>query len=212
MNTSTIHSLLTPSETVLALIDYQPQMGFGVQSHVRLAALNNAAVLAKTAKLFKVPCILTTVAAKSFSGDMLPEVQSIFPDQVPIDRTTMNSWEDPNFKKAILKTGRKKLVLAEVCACFPAVQALQEGFEVYVATDACGDISHEAHERAVQRLIQAGVVPMTSMQFMYELQRDWARAETYEGCMEIQKAHSDYGMGIRYGKAILGAHANEGGR
>jgi nicotinamidase-related amidase len=205
-------SLLTPTDCVLALIDYQPQMSFGVQSHPRLAAVNNALTLAKTAKLFKVPCILTTVA-KSFSGEMLPELQAVFPDQKPIDRTTMNSWEDKNFRNAVAKTGRKKLVLAgwwtEVCACFPAVQALQEGFDVYVATDACGDISREAHERAVQRMVQAGVVPMTSFQFMYELQRDWARSETYDGCIDIQEAHSDYGIGIRYGKALLGASAGE---
>jgi nicotinamidase-related amidase len=212
---ATVHELLTPEDCVLALIDYQPQMSFGIQSHPRLAALSNAVALAKTAKLFKVPCILTTVAAKSFAGDMLPEVQSVYPDQQPIDRTTMNSWEDEHFKRAVLKTGRKKLVIAgwwtEVCTCFPAIQAIREGFEVYVPTDACGDISHEAHERAVQRMIQAGVVPMTTFQFMYELQRDWGRAATYEGCMEIQKAHADYGIGIRYAKAILGEHANEGG-
>ena len=210
-----VHGLLTPSESVIALIDYQPQMSFGIQSHPRLATLNNAVALAKAAKLFKVPCILTTVAAKTFSGDMLPELQAVFPDQQPIDRTSMNSWEDANFRNAILKTGRKKLIIAgwwtEVCACFPTISAIQEGFEVYVPTDACGDISHEAHERAVQRMIQAGAVPMTSFQVMYEFQRDWARGETYDGCMEIQKSHSDYGIGIRYAKAILGEHANEGG-
>jgi nicotinamidase-related amidase len=200
---------------VLALIDYQPQMSFGIQSHPRLSTLNNAVVLAKAAKLFRVPVVLTTVAAKSFSGDLLPELQSVFPDQEPIDRTSMNSWEDANFKNAITRTGRKKLIIAgwwtEVCAAFPAIQALQEGYEVYVPTDACGDVSHEAHERAVQRIVQAGVVPMTSLQVMFEWQRDWARAETYEGCMEILKAHADYGMGIIYAKSILGAHASEGG-
>ncbi|HXC51484.1 MAG TPA: hydrolase [Candidatus Limnocylindrales bacterium] len=212
---SVIHGLLTPEESVLALIDYQPQMSFGIQSHSRLFTLNNAVALAKTAKLFQVPVVLTTVAAKSFSGDMLPELQSVYPDQSPIDRTSMNSWEDDNFRNAIKKTGRKKLIIAgwwtEVCACFPTIQALQEGYEVYVPTDACGDISIEAHERAVQRMIQAGAVPMTSFQVMYEFQRDWGRSATYEGCMDIQKAHSDYGIGIRYAKAILGEHASEGG-
>ncbi|MGC4033228.1 MAG: hydrolase [Tepidisphaeraceae bacterium] len=211
-----IHSLLTPQESVIALIDYQPQMSFGIQSHTRQGALSNAVALAKTAKLFDVPCVLTTVAAKSFSGDMLPELQSVYPEQTPIDRTSMNSWEDVNFKKAIEATGRKKLIIAgwwtEVCVCFPTIQALEAGYEVYVPTDACGDMSHEAHERAVQRMIQAGAVPMTSMQVMYEFQRDWARETTYEGCMDIQKAHTDYGIGIRYAKAILGEHANEGGR
>ena len=206
-NGNAIHGLLTPGESVLALIDYQPQMSFGIQSHPRLFTLNNAVVLAKAAKLFRVPVVLTTVAAKSFSGDLLPELQSVFPEQEPIDRTSMNSWEDANFKNAITRTGKKKLIIAgwwtEVCAAFPAIQALQEGYEVYVPTDACGDVSAEAHERAVQRIVQAGVVPMTSLQVMFEWQRDWARAETYDGCMEILKAHADYGIGIIYAKSIL---------
>jgi nicotinamidase-related amidase len=210
-----IHGLLTPGQCVLALIDYQPQMSFGIQSHSRLCTLNSAMVLAKAARLFNVPVVLTTVAAKTFSGALLPELQSVFPDQEPIDRTSMNSWEDVNFKNAIEKTGKRTIIIAgwwtEVCTAFPAIQALQEGYEVYVPTDACGDVSIEAHERAVQRMIQAGVVPMTSLQVMFEWQRDWARTETYEGCMEILKAHADYGIGVLYAKSILGAHASEGG-
>ena len=215
MAASKIHSLLTPHESVVALIDYQPQMSFGIQSHTRQGSLSMAVAIAKAAKLFDVPCVLTTVAAKSFSGDMLPELQAVYPDQAPIDRTSMNSWEDNDFRRAIEKTGRRKLIIAgwwtEVCVCFPTIQALEAGYEVYVPTDACGDMSTEAHERAVQRMIQAGAVPMTSLQVMYEFQRDWAREATYEGCMEIQKAHTDYGIGIRYAKSILGEHANEGG-
>ena len=215
INAQSIHSLMTPADTVLALIDYQQQMSFGVLSHSRLNALNNAVVLAKAAKLFKVPVVLTTVAAESFSGAMLPEVQAVFPNHKPIDRTSMNSWEDDNFRKAIEKTGHKKIVIAgwwtEVCVAFPTIQALQAGYEVYVPTDACGDVSTEAHERAVQRIIQAGAVPMTSLQVMFEWQRDWARSETYDGVMDILKDHADYGMGVRYAKAILGAHASEGG-
>lgn len=211
----TIQNLLTPDECVVTLIDHQPQMTFGVASHDRVMVINNAVALAKAAKLFNVPVVLTTVAAKSFSGDLLPEIQSVFPDQVPIDRTTMNSWEDPNFKAAIEQTGRKKIVLAglwtEVCVCFPTVQAIQAGYDVYVVADACGDISVEAHERAIQRAIQAGAVPMTSLQVMFEWQRDWARSATYEGCMDILKAHSAYGVGVRYAKAILGEHASEAG-
>lgn len=209
-----IHDLLTPDQSVLALIDYQPQMSFGIQSHSRLFTLNNALVLAKAAKLFQIPVVLTTVASKTFSGALLPELQNVFPDQEPIDRTTMNSWEDANFKSAITATGRRKLIIAgwwtEVCAAFPAIQALQEGYEVYVPTDACGDVSVEAHERAVQRIVQAGAVPMTSLQVMFEWQRDWARTQTYDGCMEILKAHADYGIGILYARSILGEHASEG--
>ncbi len=207
--------LLTPDTCAVALIDYQPQMFFGTMSHERTNILHNVQAIAKAAKLFKVPTILTTVAAKSFSGDMVPEVQSVFPEYVPVDRTSMNSWEDVNFRKAIEATGRKKIVISglwtEVCVSFPTIQMIAEGYEIYVPTDACGDVSQEAHERAVQRIIQAGAVPMTSLQFMLELQRDWARSETYEGCMDILKAHSSYGIGVRYAKAILGEHASEAG-
>jgi nicotinamidase-related amidase len=207
--------LLTPDSCAVALIDYQPQMFFGTMSHERTTILHNVQAIAKASKLFKVPTILTTVAAKSFSGDMLPEVQSVFPEYTPIDRTSMNSWEDSNFRKAIEATGRKKIVIAglwtEVCVSFPTIQMINEGYEIYVPTDACGDISAEAHERAVQRIIQAGAVPMTSFQYMFELQRDWARSETYEGCMDILKAHSAYGIGVRYAKSILGEHASEAG-
>jgi nicotinamidase-related amidase len=207
--------LLTPDSCVVALIDYQPQMFFGTTSHDRTVILQNVQAVAKAAKLFKVPTILSTVAAKSFSGDMLPEVQSVFPDFAPIDRTSMNAWEDANFRKAIEGTGKKRVVIAglwtEACVSFPTVQMINEGYEIYVPTDSCGDVSVEAHERAVQRIVQAGAVPMTSLQFMFELQRDWGRSETYEGCMDILKAHSSYGIGVRYAKAILGAHASEAG-
>jgi nicotinamidase-related amidase len=207
--------LLTPDSCVVALIDYQPQMFFGTASHDRTVILQNVQAVAKAAKLFKVPTILSTVAAKSFSGDMLPEVQSVFPQFVPIDRTSMNAWEDKNFRKAIEDTGKKKIVIAglwtEACVSFPTVQMINEGYEIYVPTDSCGDVSVEAHERAVQRIVQAGAVPMTSLQFMFELQRDWGRSETYEGCMDILKAHSSYGIGVRYAKAIMGEHASEAG-
>jgi nicotinamidase-related amidase len=209
------YELLTPDTCTLALIDFQPQMFFGVHSHDRTTVQQNAQILAKTGKLFKVPTILSTIAAKSFSGEMVPELQAVFPEQTPIDRTFMNSWEDLNFRAAIEKTGRKKIVVAglwtEVCVAFPTIQMRAAGYEIYVATDACGDITEEAHERAVQRMVQVGAVPMTSLQFMCELQRDWARTETYEGCMDIFKQHSPYGIGVRYAKQILGEHTSEGG-
>src|SRR5258708_33672974 len=214
MSNNKLQCLLTPGEGVVALIDYQPQMFFGVGSHERHMVLNNAVALAKAAKLFGVPVVLTTVAAQTFSGALLPEIQEVFPDQTPIDRTTMNSWEDKNFTAAVTGFGRKKIIIAglwtEVCVCFPAVYAIAEGYDVHVPTDACGDVTVEAHERAVQRAIQAGAVPMTTLQVMFEWQRDWARAETYDGCLEILKAHSAYGIGVRYAKAILGEHAGEG--
>lgn len=203
-----LQGLLTPRESVVALIDYQPLMFFAVGSHERHMVLNNALALAKAAKVFDVPVILTTITAQTFSGPLLPEIQALFPDQVPIDRTTMNSWEDKRFNAAVTGYGRKKIIIAglwtEVCICFPAAEAIAEGYDVHVPTDSCGDVTVEAHERSVQRAIQAGVVPMTTLQVMFEWQRDWARAETYDGCMEVLKAHSAYGIGVRYAKMIPG--------
>jgi len=181
----------------------------GVNSHDRTTIVQNVQIIAKSARLFKVPTILSTVAAESFSGAMIPEVSNIFPNRVPIDRTSINAWLDRNFRGAIEKTGKKKIVLAglwtEACVLFPTLDLLQSGYEVYIPTDACGDISTEAHERAVARLVQAGAVPITSLQFLFELQQDWARSETYDGCMDIMKAHSPYGIEVRFVKEFLGA-------
>jgi nicotinamidase-related amidase len=207
--------MLTPDNSAIALIDYQPAMFQGVQSHDRLVTVNNVQILAKAAKLFKIPTVLTTVARDSFSGPFMPEVTSLFPEHDVIDRTAMNSWLDANFRKAVAATGRKKFVLAglwtEACVIFPTLDMLREGYEIYIAADACGDLSLEAHNRAMERAIQAGAVPITSSQYAYELQQDWARSETYEGMMDIQRAHSPYGIQIRFSKWALGEHASEGG-
>jgi nicotinamidase-related amidase len=140
----------------------------------------------------------------------------VFPEIKPIDRTTMNSWEDENFRKAVYQTGRKKLAIAalwtEVCLTFPALDALAEGFDVYAVADASGGTSLEAHNMAMQRMIQAGVKPVTWLQVMLEWQRDWARFETYDAVTGIAKQHGGaYGIGIHYAKAILGEHASEAG-
>lgn len=210
------HTLLTPENCVVTLIDHQPQMFFGVYSHERLGIINNSVALCKAAKLFNVPVVLSTVAAQSFSGELVPEITAVFPDQKIIDRTNMNAWEDENYKAAIEATGRKKIVLcglwSEVCVAFPTLSAIWDGYEVYVVADACGDITLEAHERAIQRAIQGGAVPMTAMQVAFEWQRDWARSETYNGMMDILTGHTAYGIGVRYAKWALGEHANEGGQ
>jgi nicotinamidase-related amidase len=207
--------LLTPRESVVALADYQPHMLFAVGSHAREQVLNNALVLAKAAKLFDVPVVFTTIAAKPFNGGFLPEIQAIFPDQLPIARTSMNSWEDKNFRTAVTAYGRTKIILAGLwtglCVCFPSIDAISEGYEVHVPADACGDISIEAHERAIQRAIQAGVVPMTTLQVMFEWQRDWARAETYDGCMEILTTHTANDVGARFANGIRGERSDEAG-
>ncbi|MDP1836540.1 MAG: hydrolase [Chlamydiales bacterium] len=206
---------LTPQNAALTLIDYQPAMFFGVQSHDRMGIVHNATILAKAAKLFKIPTILSTVAKDSFSGELSPELTSEFPDQEIIDRTSINAWLNKDFQNAIRATGRKKIVVAglwtEACVLFPTLDLLKAGFEVYIPTDACGDVSMEAHERSVQRMIQAGAVPITSLQFLFELQQDWARGDTYNGIMDILKADSPYGMQVRFSKWALGEHASEAG-
>lgn len=206
---------LTPQNCALALIDYQPAMYFGVQSHDRLSIMHNAAILAKTAKLFKIPTILSTVAKDSFSGPMDSVITGIFKEQDLIDRTSINAWVDNNFRQAIEATGCKKIVVAglwtEACVLFPSLDMLKAGYEIYVPTDACGDISKEAHERSVQRLIQAGAVPITALQFVFELQQDWARSKTYNGIMEILKSESPYGIQVSFSKWALGDHASEAG-
>jgi len=207
--------MLTPQNSAIALIDYQPAMYQGVQSHDRLVTFNNVQVLAKTAKLFKVPTVISTVAAASFSGPFMPEVTSLFPENPVIDRTSMNAWLDAPFRKAINATGRKKFVIGglwtEACVMFVALDMLKQGFEIYVPADACGDISPEAHQRSMDRLVQAGAIPITSLQYVFELQQDWARAETYEGVMDILRAHSPYGIQVRFSKWALGEHASEAG-
>jgi nicotinamidase-related amidase len=207
--------MLSPQNHAIALIDYQPAMYQGVQSHDRLVTFNNVQVLAKAAKLFDVQTIISTVAKDTFSGPFMPEITSLFPDHTVIDRTSMNSWLDGKFREAVHATGRKKIVIAglwtEACVLFPTLDLLKEGFEVYVPADACGDISPEAHQRAMDRAVQAGAVPITSLQYVFELQQDWARTETYEGVMEILRAHSPYGIQVRFSKWALGEHASEAG-
>ena len=161
-------SLLTPANNVLVLIDHQPQMAFAVQSHDIVELRNNVTALAKAAKVFKVPTILTTVAEESFSGPLFPELQAVYPQQKPIDRTTMNMWEDQRMLDAIAKTGKQKLVIAalwtEVCGVGPVLSALEQGYEVYFVTDASGGVSREAHDMAVMRMVQAGAKPITWLQ------------------------------------------------
>ncbi len=203
--------LLSPTNCALALIDHEPQMFFGVQSTDRQTILNNVVGLAKAAKIFKVPTVLTTVAAKSFSGPLMSQIQAIFPDQKPIDRTTMNSWEDKNFVAAIKKTKRKKIVMAalwtEVCLAFPALSAMRDGYEVYAVIDASGASSLEAHQMAIQRMTQAGVIPVTWLQVLCEWQRDWARKATYAPVMKLIKEHAGaYGCGVFYAETMMGGH------
>lgn len=201
--------LLSPQNSVLLLIDHQPQMAFATHSIDIVTLRNNVTGLAKAAKVFAVPTVLTTVAEKSFSGPIFPELQAVFPDLKPIDRTTMNTWEDQRVVDVVRKTGRKKLIIAalwtEVCGVGPALSAIDEGYEVYFVTDASGGVSKEAHDMAVQRMVQAGATPVTWLQVMLEYQRDWARQGTYADVTGIAKEHGGgYGLGIIYAKEMFG--------
>lgn len=204
-------TLLTPADHALILIDFQSQMSFATQSIDATNLRNNAALISRAAKGFGVPTILTTVAEKSFSGPMYEEITSAFPGQALIDRTSMNTWEDANVIKQVNAIGMKRLVFAglwtSVCIVGPTLSALDQGFEVYVIADACGDVSVQAHDRAMDRMVQAGVRPMTALQYMLELQRDWARSDTYELTTGIARQYGGaYGLGITYAKTMFGAH------
>ncbi|WP_262297902.1 hydrolase [Microvirga sesbaniae] len=202
--------LINPDDHALILIDFQSQMSFATKSIDAVNLRNNAAMIAQAAAGFKVPTILTTVAEKSFSGPMFSEVTDAFPGQRLLDRTSMNTWEDAAVIDEVNRIGKSRLVFAglwtSVCIVGPTLSALDQGFEVYVVTDACGDVSTEAHERAVERMIQAGVRPMTALQYLLELQRDWARTETYDMTTGIAKKYGGaYGLGIIYAKTMFGA-------
>ncbi|MBV7539234.1 hydrolase [Duganella sp. sic0402] len=204
------NSLLNPVNHALIMIDHQSQMAFATKSIDPVQLRNNVALVAKAAKEFQVPAILTTVAEKSFSGPIFNEIKDVFPNQAPIDRSSMNTWEDPRIADRVNAIGKDKIVLAglwtSVCIVGPALSALDQGFEVYVITDASGDISDEAHERAVARMIQAGARPITSLQYLLELQRDWARGETYDQTVATAIANGGgYGLGLIYAKTMFNA-------
>jgi nicotinamidase-related amidase len=203
--------LLKPTDHALIMIDFQSQMSFATHSIDAITLRNNAGLVARAAASFKVPTILTTVAEKSFSGPMFSEVTDPFPGQGLLDRTSMNTWEDAAVIKQVNAIGKTRLVMAglwtSVCIVGPALSALDQGFEVYVITDACGDVSSEAHNRAVERMVQAGARPMTALQYLLELQRDWARTESYESTTDIARQYGGaYGLGIIYARSMFGAH------
>ena len=200
--------LLTPENCVVAFIDHQPQMLFGTSNFDRQSIINNTVALAKATRIFEVPVVLTTVETKSFSGNMWPQLRAVFPDQQLIERSSMNSWDDKNFVAAIEKTGRKKIVLAglwtETCVALPTVQAIHDGYEIYVAEDCCGDVSQLAHDNAMHRVIQAGAKPVTALSTMLEWQRDWALRDTYDAVMDVVKSHfGAYGIGVEYAYTMV---------
>jgi nicotinamidase-related amidase len=200
--------LLTPDNCVVAFIDLQPQMLFGVCNFDRQAVINNNVALAKGTRVFDVPVVLSTVETQGFSGYTWPQLLAALGNPAPIERSSMNSWDDKNFVAAVQKTGRKKIVLAglwtETCVALPTVQAIHDGYEVYVVEDCCGDISQLAHENAMKRVVQAGARPVTSLSVILEWQRDWAHKGTYDAVMDIAKTHyGAYGAGVEYAYSMV---------
>lgn len=201
---------VTAEDSALLLIDYQPQMLMGVRSDDPAAILNNAQILAKGAKLFGMPTVLTTITADSFAGPFVPQIaRDVFHDVPVVDRSSINAWLDDAFVEAVETTKRKRLVIAGLwtgaCATFNVLEAIRRGYEAVVVADACGDTTPQVHERAVDRMIQAGAVPITAQHFVYELQQDWARSATYQGVVDLLQPHSIFGnVQIPYGKWALG--------
>lgn len=196
--TAGLDALLSPEESVLLLIDHQPFQFSNLHSHEPTMVINNVVGLAKTAKVFGVPTILTTVLAAR-GGLLIPALQAVFPEQPPIDRTFINTWEDQRVVEAVKKTGRKKLIVAalwtEVCLAMPTIHALGEGWDVTIVTDASGGVSREAHEMAVHRMIRAGANPMTWLAIVSEWQRDWARTQHLEPLSTVLAEHAG-GTGV----------------
>jgi nicotinamidase-related amidase len=204
-----LDALLTPEESVLILMDHQPFQFAAVRSHEQTMIVNNVVGLAKTAKLFGIPTILTTVVADR-GGRLIQELQDVFPDQQPIERTWINTWQDENVTGVVKKLGRRKLIMAglwtDVCLAMPAIQATGEGYHVFAVTDASGSVSLEAHEMAVRRMMEAGVVPLTWMTITGELQRDWARTETGEKMAGMMTPHGGMvGIAFNWEQQLLHA-------
>jgi nicotinamidase-related amidase len=193
-----LDALLTPDNCVVVMIDHQPFQLANLNSHEPTMVINNATGLARTAKIFGIPVILTTVTEER-GGFIFKSIQDLFPDQKPISRTFINAWEDARVVEAVKKTGRKKVVFAalwtEMCLAMPVIQALGEGWDVYVVTDASGGVSKEAHDMAVRRMVAAGAQPITWLGMGGELQRDWARTEHVGELAELFAAHAG-GTGV----------------
>jgi nicotinamidase-related amidase len=205
---STDKGLLTPNNCAVIFIDHQPQMFFGVASADRQELINNLLVLGKTAKLFGMPVILTAIESKEFVGNITPQLLDLFSDQVPIERSTINAWDNKEFVAAVKKTGRRNFLIAALCSeaglVFPALQMLEEGYGVYAVVDASGGMSRVAHEAAIRRIEQAGAVSLTALQVLLEFQRDWARKEHCEEVASVVREHCGaYGQGVEYAATMV---------
>jgi len=200
--------LYTPQDSAIVFIDHQPQMTFGVVSIDRATLMNNVTLMAKVAKEFKVPAVLTAVETESFSGYVWPQLLDVFPGQPVVERSSMNSWDDAGFRKAIEATGRKNILLTGlwtgVCVTWPALSMLDAGYTIYVVEDCCGATSQAAQDAALSRMVQAGAIRLTTIAALLEWQRDWARREHYDALMSLLKPQGGaYGSGIEYAYTLV---------
>lgn len=205
---SNYHTLYTPEDTAIVFIDHQPQMTFGVANIDRATMMNNVVLLAKVAKEFKVPAILTAVETESFSGYIWPQLLDVFPGQEVIERSSMNAWDDEGFRNAIKASGKKNIIMTglwtEVCVTWPTINMLAEGYNIYVVEDCCGATSPAAHDAALSRMVQAGAIRLTTIAALLEWQRDWARREHYDQLMSLLKVHAGaYGSGVEYAYTMV---------
>jgi len=200
--------LYTPQDSAVVFIDHQPQMLFGVANIDRSLLINNVTLLAKTAKEFGVPAVLTAVETESFSGYVWPQLLDVFPGQQVVERSSMNSWDDAGFRKAVEATGRKNIILAglwtEVCVTWPALSMMEAGYTVYVVEDCCGATSAAAQDAALSRMVQAGAIRLTMIPAILEWQRDWAKHDHYDALMGLLKQHAGaYGSGVEYAYTMV---------
>jgi nicotinamidase-related amidase len=200
--------LYTPQDTAIVFIDHQPQMTFGVANIDRSLLINNVTMLAKVAKEYKVPAVLTAVETEGFSGYIWPQLLDVFPGQPVVERSSMNAWDDAGFRKAIEATGRKNIILTglwtEVCVTWPAISMLAAGYTIYVVEDSCGATSSAAQDAALSRMVQAGAIRLTTVAALLEWQRDWANHEHYDALMGILKQHAGaYGSGVEYAYTMV---------
>src|SRR5438045_5608698 len=202
------HKLYTPEDSAAVFIDHQPQMLFGVASMDRASLINNVTLLAKCAKEFNVPAVLTAVETESFSGYVWPQLLDVFPGQPVIERTSMNSWDSMEFRKAIEATGRKNIIMTglwtEVCITWPTIEMLGAGYNIYVVEDCCGATSPAAQEAALSRMVQAGAVRLQTIGALLEWQRDWKNKEHYNNLMALLKQQGGaYGVGVEYAYTMV---------
>lgn len=200
--------LYTAQDTAVVFIDHQPQMLFGVSSIDRAAYINNVILIAKAAKEFKVPTVLTSVETEGFSGYVFPQLLDVFPGQPVVERSSMNSWDDAGFRKAVEATGRKNILMTglwtEVCIAWPTIEMLGAGYNIYVVEDCCGATSAMAQDAALSRMVQAGAIRLTTIAAILEWQRDWKNKEHYDGLMSLLKQHGGaYGAGVEYAYTMV---------